>query len=165
VAVGADHDIDAGYGRWYTNVLAVREPSVLAFLHPAMAERDDDVYLLRLAEGLHHIARGLDGISKFYRASAAGIKLGFLAEQPEDAKAHAAAFDDKVAADHTILGQLLQACQCWVAASKIAIRCDHRRDVAGLGGRRDALGRTIRPEVEIMVAEGCRVAAHAGQQL
>ena len=63
------------------------------------------------------------------------------------------------------LGQLLQAGQRWVAASKIGIRCDHRRDVTRLGGHRDGLGRAIRPEVEIMVAEGGGVAAHPGQQL
>ena len=124
-----------------------------------------DVHLLRLAEDLHHLAGGLDGIGELNRAGATGIELGFLAEQPEDAKAHAAALDHEVAADHPILGQLLQAGQRWVAAREIGIRCDHRRDVTGLGGHRDGLGRTIRPEVEIMVAEGGGVAPHPGQQL
>ena len=48
---------------------------------------------------------------------------------------------------------------------KVGIRGDHRRNLASLGGHRDGLGRAVRPEVEIMVAEGGGVAAHPGHEL
>ena len=113
VAVGADDHVDARHGLGQAHVLAVGEASVLAFLHAAVAERDDHVHLLRLAEELHHLPGGLDGIGELHRAGAAGIELRFFAEQSEDAKAHAAALDHDVAADHAILGQTLETGQRW----------------------------------------------------
>ena len=163
--MGADDHIDAGHGRGYANILAVRETTVLAFFHAAMAERDDHVHLLSLAEHLHHFAGGLDGIGELGRAGATGIELRFLAEQSEDAKAHAAALDHDVAADHSVLGQLLEASQRRIAGAEIGVRCDHHWDVTSLGGHRDRLGRTVRPEVKIMVAEGRGVATDPGQEL
>ena len=113
VAVGADHHVDARHGLGQADILAVREASVLAFLHTAVAERDDHIRLLRLAEDFHHLPRGLDGIGELNRAGAAGIELGFFAEQPEDAEAHAAALDYEIAADQPILGQALETGQRW----------------------------------------------------
>jgi hypothetical protein len=91
--------------------------------------------------------------------------LRFLAEQPEDAKAHAAALDYEIAADHPVLGQLLETGQRWVIACEVGIRCDHRRNVTSLGSHRDGLRRTIGSEIEIVVAERGGVASHPGQQL
>ena len=165
VAVGADDHVDARHGLGQAHVLAVGEASVLAFFHTAVAERDDHIHLLRLAEELHHLPGGLDGIGELNRAGAVGIELGFFAEQPDDAKANTAALDHDVAANHPILGQALETGQCCVIRREVGIRCDHRRNMAGLGGHRDGLGRAVRSEVEIMVAEGGGVATHPGQEL
>ena len=108
---------------------------------------------------------GLDRIGELHRACATSIELRLLAEQAENAKPHAAALDHQIAANHAILGELLETCQRWIVARKVAVRCDHRRNVAGLGGYRNSLGRTIWPEVEIMVAEGGGVTPNPGQQL
>ena len=61
-----------------------------------MAERDDDIHLLRLAEQLDRFAGGLDRIGEFNRTGAAGVELRFLAEYAEDTEANAAAFDHEV---------------------------------------------------------------------
>ena len=47
----------------------------------------------------------------------------------------------------------------------VGIRCDHHRHPASLGCGGDGLGRAVRPEVEIMVAERSHVATHPGQEL
>ena len=80
VAVGADDHVNARHGLGQLHVLAVDEASVRAFRHAAVAERDDDIHLLRLAENLHHLLGGLDGIGELRRGGAAGIELGFFAE-------------------------------------------------------------------------------------
>ena len=165
VAVGADDHVDAGHRRGQPHVLAAREAPVLVLLQPAMAERDDHVHLLRLAQQRHHLARGLDRIGELHRAGAAGIELRLLAEQPEDAEAYAAALDHEVAAHHAILGQALEPGQRRVVGREIGIRRDHRRNASSLGGHRDGLRRAVRPEIEIMIAERRGVATHSGQQL
>ena len=48
---------------------------------------------------------------------------------------------------------------------KVGVRCDHRRHPARLGGHADGLAQAVRPEVELMVAEGGGVVAHAGHEL
>ena len=93
----------------------------------------------------------------------AGIELRFFAEQPEDAEAHSTALDHEVSADELILRQALETGQSWVIRREVGIRCDHRRNPASLGGHRDGLSRTFRPEVEIMVAKRSDVATDPGQ--
>ena len=44
------------------------------------AERDDHFGLLCLAENLHHLFGGLDGIGELHRAGAIGVEQGFSAE-------------------------------------------------------------------------------------
>ena len=120
---------------------------------------------LRLAEHLHHLLGGLGGVGERDRACAAGVEDGLLAHQSEDAKAYAAALDHGVAADRAGLGQALQVGQRGVVLREIGIRGDHRRDPARPGRRADGLGQAVRPEVEIVVAEGGGVVTHPRQQL
>ena len=76
VAVAADDHVDARHGHGQAHVLAVGEASVLAFLHAAVAERDDHIHLLRLAEKRHHLPGGLDGIGERHRAGASRCRTG-----------------------------------------------------------------------------------------
>jgi hypothetical protein len=84
MAVGADDHVDAGHRHGQAHVLAVGEASVLSFLHATVAECDDHIHFLGLAEKLHRLARGLDGIRELNRAGNTGIELGFFAEKPND---------------------------------------------------------------------------------
>ena len=147
-----------------TSSPSVKRPSLPFSMPPWLSAMITSTFSVS-RRSFHHLPGGLDGIGELNRAGAVGIELRFFAEQPEDAKAHAAALDHEVAADHPILGQALETGQCRVIRREVGIRCDHRRNPAGLGGHRDGLGRAVRPEVEIMVAEGGGVATHPGQEL
>ena len=80
-------------------------------------------------------------------------------------KRHAAALDDQVAADQPVLGQRLQAGQGRVGAGEVGVRGDHRRHASRLRRGADGPRRAVRPEVEIMVAEGGGVAPDHRQHL
>ena len=134
VAVAADHHVDARHGLGQAHVVAVGEAPILPFLHAAVAEADDHVHLLRLAENLHHLLGGLDGIGERSR-TAGGVDDGLFAEHPEDAEADAAALDHEVAADHPILGQTLEIGQRRVVLRKLVFE-------ATIGGTRPALAAT-----------------------
>ena len=124
-----------------------------------MTERDHDIDLFGLAKMRHGLPRGFDRIGECHRASAAGVKLRFLTKQPKDAEADTAAFDDDVPTDQPVFRQALKARQGWICRRKVGIRRHQCRKAVGLGGYRDRCGRAIGPQVEIMVAEGRRVAA------
>ena len=164
VAVAADHHVDARHVLGQTHVLAVGVAPVLAFLQAAVAERDDHIHLLRLAQDLHHLPGGLGGIGEG-RGAAAGVDHGLLAEHPEDAEADAAALDHEVAADHALLGQALEIGQRGVAPGETGIRGEHRRNPAGLDGGADGLAQAVGPEIEFMIAEGGGVVPHPAHEL
>ena len=94
-----------------------------------------------------------------------GVELGLLAEHPEEAEADAAALDHEVAADHPILGQALEIGQRRVVPAKLVFEASTARNPAGFGGHADRLAQAVRPEVEIMVAEGGGVVTHPGHEL
>ena len=147
-----------------TSSPSVKRPS-LPFLHAAVAESDDHIHLLRLAENLHHLPGGLDGVGERRRA-ATGVEHGLLAEHPEDAEANAAALDHEVAADHALPWPGAGDRPALASSSAEAgIRGEHRRNPAGLGGHADGLAQAVRPEVELMVAEGGGVVAHPAHEL
>ena len=83
VAVAADHHVDARHGLGQAHVVAVGVAPVLAFLHAAVAERDDHIHLLRLAEDLHHLLGGLDGVGERHRTGAAGVEWASLPSTPK----------------------------------------------------------------------------------
>ena len=164
MAVAADHHVDARHGLGQVHVFALGESPVFPFLHAAVAETDDHIHLFRLAENLHHLPGGLDGVGERSR-TATGVDGGLLAEQPKDAEANAPALDHEMAADHPLLGQALEVGQRRVVFRKSMFD-------ATIGGVRPALAATangrpqpVRPEVELMVAEGGGVVAHPGEQL
>ena len=64
VAVAADHDVDARHGLGQAHVVAVAVTPVLSFLDAAVAEADDHIDLLRLAQNLHRLPGGLDGVGE-----------------------------------------------------------------------------------------------------
>ena len=135
MAVAADHHVDARHGLGQAHVVAVGEAPVLSFLHAAVAETDDHIHLLRLAEDLHHLLGGLDGVGERNSARAVGVEAGLFAEHPEDAEADAAALDHEVAADHPILGQALEIGQRCVVPRKLVFE-------ATTAGTRPALAAT-----------------------
>ena len=51
------------------------------------------------------------------------------------------------------------------APVKVVFEGDYRRKQARLGGHRDGLGRAVRPEVEMMVAEVAGVETHPGRRV
>jgi hypothetical protein len=101
--VAADHHVDARHVPGQAHVLALGIAPVLAFFQAAMAQRNDHIHFLGLAQDLHHLPGRLGGIGEG-RRSATGIDHGLLAAAPEDAEAQAAAFDHHVATDHPGLG-------------------------------------------------------------
>ena len=52
-----------------------------------------------------------------------------------------------------------------VVLREVGVRGEHRRDPAGFGGHADGLAQAVRPEVELMVAEGGGVVTHPGHEL
>ena len=64
VAVAADHHVDARHRLGYAHVIAVGEAPILAPFHSAVAEADDHVHFLGLAQNRHHLLGGLDGVGK-----------------------------------------------------------------------------------------------------
>ena len=76
--------------------LWLRSECAASFLHTTVAETDDHIDILRLAEDLHHLLGGLDGVGERNRTA---VKNGLFAER---AKADAAALDHEVPAYHPV---------------------------------------------------------------
>jgi hypothetical protein len=121
MAVAADDHVDARHGLGQAHVIAVGEAPVLSFLHTTVAETDDHIDILRLAEDLHHLLRGLDGVGERNSARAIGVKGSLFAEHPKDAEANATAFDHDVAADHSIPGQVLEIGKRGIVLRKVGV--------------------------------------------
>ena len=108
MAVATNHYVNTRHRFGQAHVVTVSVASVLPFLHATMAESDDHIHLLRLAQDLHHLFGGFDGVVEGGGSGTAGIELGLLAKHPEESKADTAALDYKVSADHSFLAQALQ---------------------------------------------------------
>jgi hypothetical protein len=137
MAVTADHHVDSGRPSGQARIVAVAKTPVLTFLQTAVAETDDHIDLLRLAEDCYHLLGGLDGVGERNSTSASGVELGLFAEQAEEAEADAAALDHQMAAGHPLLGQVLEIGQGRVGPREVGIRGEQRRNPAGVAGYAD----------------------------
>jgi hypothetical protein len=162
--VAADHHVDARHGLGQAHVVAIAVAAVLVLLHAAVAERDDHMHLLRLAEDLHHLPGGLDGLGERHGTRAARVVLRLLAEQTDETEADTATVDHEMAADRPGLGKALEIGQRCVGRREVRIRGEHRRSLTGLGGHADRLAQAVGSEVELVVAEGGGVVPHAGHE-
>src|SRR5579862_3132875 len=93
VAMATDEDVDAGHGLGHTHVLSVGDAPVLALQHATVAQTDDHVHLLRLAQHFYHLLSRLDGIGERNRTRADRVELSLFTDHSKDAKANSAALD------------------------------------------------------------------------
>ena len=83
----------------------------------------------------------------------------------DEAEAQAAPLDHEMVADNALLGQTLQAREQGMGPAEVRVGGEHRRHPARLRGHADGPAEAVRSEVELVVAEGRSVVAHAGHEL
>ena len=141
------------------HVLALAEAPVLAFLHAAMAERDDHVDLLRLAQHLHHLLGGLDRVGE-RRGAAAGVDMASLPSTPKRPKRMPPRSITRWRRITPSLARRWRSASVASSPAKLVFEASTAGIAAGLGRDADGLAQAVGPEVEFMVAEGGGVVAH-----